>query len=57
MNNLEFAARYHQDELLEEARQARLARQAGVGNHAGHHHRLTAAIVSVLMLIALVALI
>ncbi len=55
MNHLEYAAQYHQQDLLHEARQARLAREAtGGASHAGHHHRLTAGALAMLMLIALV---
>ena len=58
MKNLEYTAQYHQQDLLREAQQSRLARQASEGNpHRGHHHRLTASLLAVLMAIATVALI
>ncbi len=55
MNNLEYLAQYRQQDLLQEAHQARLARMATEGTtHAGHHHRLTAGVLAMLMVIALV---
>ena len=56
MSTLEMMARYHQDELLREAAQARMVHEAG-GAHSAHHHQVIAAVVAVLMAVALFALI
>jgi hypothetical protein len=56
MSALEMSARYHQDELLREAANARLVHEAH-GEHSAHHHQVIAAVVAVLMTVALMALI
>jgi hypothetical protein len=59
MNNLEYAARYHQQELLREAREGRMARDAtrDRDRHTVLQHQLTAAVLSLLMIIVLAALV
>jgi hypothetical protein len=56
-----FAAKYHQDELLREARNSRLIHEAHEAQHSDSHstphHGLVAAAVAVLMVVAAVALI
>jgi hypothetical protein len=57
---MDFAARYHQDELLREARNARLAHQAADGHHHSAAHvarRVFAVAVAILLLVGAVALI
>lgn len=51
------AANYHQEELLREARNSRLAREATGDHHTSAQHRLVAAAVVVLMALAVVVLI
>lgn len=53
----EMAASYHQEQLLREARNSRLAREATGDHQTSAHHRLVAAAVVVLMALALVVLI
>ncbi len=54
---LGLVASYHQEELLREARHARLVREATGDHHTSAQHRLAAAAVVVLMALALVVLI
>ena len=56
---MEMLAGYHQDKLLREARNARLARDAASAqdHHTSAEHRLIAAAVAMLMLLVLVAVI
>jgi hypothetical protein len=55
---LGMAASYHQEELLREARNARLAREAtGGDHHTSAQHRVVAVAVLVLLALAVVVLI
>jgi hypothetical protein len=54
---VEMVAKYHQEDLLREARNARLAREATGDHHTSAQHRVVAVAVLVLLALAVVVLI